>query len=267
MKKILFLMAASMLVGTTMADEQSDAELQLEKEAEAFEKSTAFTDPKAIEALRQRRESVKAARYQNYQKAMEKNGGRTLEAMNPPECKYYSTEGVCSLLNTRISPYPKIAHVNTVLNFRFPKKLGSSTAQYISVYPRKESGYDLKYIDDAANIVADIYVYDMPKTDSPVSVFNNNAILNDEIKRVVWEISQLHPKARFDEEITHACFKDDSKTRFVCFGAEYDSASFDKHNKIEKCYSFALLFAKKTEVLQNSFHQARRRSAEFRKIT
>ena len=67
MKKILFLTAASMLLGTAAADEQRNAELQLEKEAEAFEKSTVSTDPKAIEALRQRREWVKANRYKYYQ--------------------------------------------------------------------------------------------------------------------------------------------------------------------------------------------------------
>ena len=244
MKKFLFLAATSMLLGIAAADEQRDAELQLEKEAEAFEKSTVSTDPKAIEALRQRREWVKANRYKYYQQALKKNGNRILEAMNPPECKYYSTEGVCSWPNTRISPYPKIAHVNTVLNFKFPKKLGSSTAQYISTYSPEELGYSIRYTDDAANIVADIYVYDMPKSYRSVSVFSNDAILVDETKRVVADIYQIHSDARFDEEITPGRFGDSNKTAFLCFGSEYGANGFYKQKTATRCYSFSLLFAK-----------------------
>lgn len=253
MKKFLFLAAAAMLAGHVFGDEQQDAaELQLEKEAESFEKSTAFTDPKAIEALRQRRESVKAARYKYYQQALKQNGDRILKATNPPECKYYSTEGVCSWPNTRISPYPKIAHVNTVLNFRFPAKLGSCTAQNIWTYSPKELGYSIKYEDKTANsiAVADIYIYDMPKSDQPVSIFSNDAILTEEIKRVAAGIYQLHPDARFDDNISRGSFEDVDKTYFLCFGVQFDSKNFNKQNTVERCYSFSLLFSKNQKFIK-----------------
>ena len=245
MKKFMFLAAAAaMLAGTAMADEQSDQELRLEKEAEAFEKSMTSTDPKAIEALRQLEEKTRAARYKYYRQAVEKKGNGILEAVNPPECKYYSTEGVCVWPNTQIGPYPLIAHVNTVLNFRFPKKLGSTTAQFISTYPFKDLGYSIKYVDDAANTVADIYVYDMPKSDTPVSVFNMDAILAEELKRAASDIYQLHPDARFDEDITGANFTDGAKTRFLCFGVEYGTDGFYRQKTVTRCHSFALLFSK-----------------------
>ena len=247
MKKFLFSAAAAMLAGSMMAGDQSAQELQLEKEAEAFEKSTVSTDPKAVEALKQRREWVKANRYKSYQEAIKKKSGLFLSAMNPPECKYYSTEGVCSLPNLQISPYPLIAHVNTALNFKFPKKLGSSTAQYILTYSRS---YSIKYVDDATNTVADIYVYDMPKSNRPVSVFSNDAILADETKRVAADIYHVHPDARFDEEITSGRFNDASKTLFLCFGVEHGANGFYKQKTVTQCYSFTLLFAKNSMIVK-----------------
>lgn len=243
MKKFLFLAAAALLTGTALADEQADAELQLEKEAEAFEKSAVSTDPKAIEALKWRREWTKANRYKYYQQALKKNGDRILEAMNPPECKYYSTEGVCALLNTKISPYPKIAHVNTILNYKFPRKLGGCTAQSITVYPSKDLGYSIKYIDEASNTYADVYVYDMPKSDGPVSIFSIDAILTEEVRRVA-AAYKIYRNVRFDENISRGYFRDSDKTYFLCFGAEFDAPFFNKQNKEERCYSFSLLFSK-----------------------
>ena len=250
MKKFLFLAAVAMLAGYTSADEQTAQEIQLEKEAEAFERSTAFTDPKAIEALRQRRESVKATRYKYYQQALKKNGDRILEAMNPPECKYYSTEGVCSWPNTRISPYPKIAHVNTVLNFKFPNQLSSCKAQSITVYQMEQLGYSIKYVDDAADIFADIYVYDMPQSDSPESIFRNDAILTEELKRVAGEIYQRYPDVRVGKKLSRGCFKDCGQMLFLCFGVEFESEYFNKRHTMMKSYSFALLFAKNQKFIK-----------------
>ena len=218
---------------------QRDLEFKLEKEAEEFQKSMIISDPQKAETWKKSREHVQALRYGYYQKAAAKNGGRVLQAINPPEFTYYSTEAVCSLPNTQIYPYPKIAHVNTILNFKFPKRLGSSTAQYIMTYKTKELGYSIQYLDQEANAVATIYIYDVP-----ISMLKDEMILVEGLRSVAAEINESYPNVSFDGGILRGNFRDNEHTPFLYFRAQFDSDRFNNQNTLIRCRSYAMLFSK-----------------------
>lgn len=251
MKKFLFPAVALMLAaGAAAAAGQNDAGLRLENEAAEFEKklNPVFKDERSAADWKAMRKAALRERYKNYREAAQKSGGRRMiAATNPPECTYYSTEGVCSLPGTVIAPYPRIAHVNTRLDFRFPRELGNFTADRINVYPLKNLGYSIKYFDRADKAVADIYIYDLP-----ASPEGEEAALVRALRSVAAEIgaSPAYRNVRIDERFRRGSFGFGGKNAFLCFFAEFDSRGFNDRNELEKCQSFTLLFAKERKIVK-----------------
>ena len=248
MKKFLFPAAATILAfGVAATDAPSDAELRLERKAAEFEKSLnpTFEDERAAAAWKEARGHAVADRHKSYREVAQKNRNGVIPATNPPECTYYSTEGICGFPRTMITPYPRIAHVNTVLDFRFPRKLAGFEARYIMVYPAKELGYSIKYIDPESQTVADIYIYDLP-----ASAEGEEAVLVRELRNVAAGINATHRNVRLDEKFRTGHFLTGEKNAFLFFLAEFDSGNFNDRNEVVKCQSFTLLSAKNRKFLK-----------------
>ena len=245
MKAFLFFVVAAMLLPWVNAEVQDEQEL--EKEAEKFQKRMTFSDPKAAAAWKKDREQVAAYRLECYEKAAKRTtDGRPIEATNPPECTYYSTEGVCTLPNTRITPYPKIAHVNTVLDFKFPKKLGGCVAQYIQVYGTKELGYSIRYAvpdldaDGYPRTTIDIYIYDMP-----ISMVRADLLAVEQVNMAAAEINScddIYQNIIFDKNINDDNFANGDKLPYFYFYVRFDRPNHK--DVIEKCQSYAMVFSK-----------------------
>ena len=248
MKKFMFLAAAAALTfGAAAADGSNDEELKLEQEFAREEKSMAelLKNEKSAAAWKENRKAVYKLRYEDYRKAAQKDPNGIIQAINPPECTYYSTEGVCILPRTMITPYPKIAHVNTVLDFRFPRKLAGFEARGMMVYPTKELGYSIKYIDPGTKAVADIYIYDLP-----AGAGDEKAALVQELRNVAAGINASYRNARLDERFYNGKFRCGEKNAFIFFFAEFDSPGFNEKHEIAKCQSFSLLLTKNGKILK-----------------
>ena len=248
MKKLLLLATATVLTfAVSAADGRSDEELRLEQEFEREEKFSAemLKNERSAAAWKENRKVTYQARYEGYLKAALQNRNGDIPAMNPPDCTYYSTEGVCILPRTTITPYPKIAHVNTVLDFRFPRRLAGFEARGISVYPTKELGYSIKYIDPKTHTVADIYIYDLP-----ANAGTGDDVLVRELGNVAGEINACHRNVHLDEECSKAHFEYGEKNAFLFFFAEFDSPGFNEKRELVKCQSFTMLMAKKGKFLK-----------------
>ncbi len=242
MKALLFFVVAAMLLPFVKAEEQDEREL--EREAEKFQQRMTFSDPQKAEAWKKSRERVAAYRLECYKKvAGQTTDGRPIEATNPPECTYYSTEGVCTLPGTRITPYPKIAHVNTVLDFKFPKKLGGCEAQYIQVYGTKELGYSIRYAapdldaDGYPHTYADVYIYDMP-----ISMVRADLLAVEQINMAAADINSIYQNVIFDENSSDGIFKNGDKLPYFYFYVQFDKPNHK--NIIEKCQSYVMVFSK-----------------------
>ena len=196
-----------------------------------------FADQSSSEKLKMIRKAANDARYKAYLKARQENKSPVIQTMNPPECKYYSTEGLYTLLSTHISPYPEIAHVNTVLNYKFPKKLGYWVAQDVTVYGRKDMGYSMRYYLDNETW-ADVYIYDMP-----FSMLRENIIIENEMMNVVNEIKEVYQNPEFSKEIANGSFLQDKKLTF-CYLFAHFYRTVQGKNTLQGCKSFVLIFAK-----------------------
>ncbi|MBP5531531.1 MAG: hypothetical protein J6Y54_05835 [Lentisphaeria bacterium] len=248
MKKFLFIAAAIVLAfGTAAANGPDAEELKLEQEFAREEKSMAemLKNERSAAAWKESRKAAYKLRYEDYRKAAQKNPGGVIQAINPPDCAYYSTEGVCILPRTMITPYPKIAHVNTVLDFRFPRRLAGFEARGIMVYPTKEMGYSIKYIDPETKTVADIYIYDLP-----ADAGDEKAALVRELRNVAGGISASYRNARIDERFREGKFRHGEKIAFIFFFAGFDSPGFNDKHELAKCQSFTLLTAKNGKILK-----------------
>ena len=149
-----------MVSGAVYGTEQSRA--QLEKEYERDQAEVEKLKSEKPEVYFKLVESSNKNRLEAYKNVKATASWKPIEAMNPPECKYYSTEGVCAFPRTRVSPYPKIAHVNTGTELMFPAKIGSWTAQDIQVFDVKTAGYSIRYYDPERACHVDIFIYDRP---------------------------------------------------------------------------------------------------------
>jgi hypothetical protein len=188
-------------------------------------------------------EELNAKRYEAYRKAKKKAKGKLIFATNPPECKEYSTEGVCSLLNIEVSPYPEIAHVNTVLNFKFPKKLANCEAQSINTFDEKALGYDIEY--KAPNTKADIYIYDIPLLQKADEAFMTNLAID-----IALGVRDINPNAIFDKEILKKHFDSDNELTYYAFFAEYFSTAFNDEKSLKKCHTFVIVFSKNKKIVE-----------------
>lgn len=257
MKKFLLFAIAGILLCCADAKEQKKPKLTLEQEAEKFHKFSEDADKIAPDTKKRRNK----ARLEAYQKALTKSvGNQMIQAYNPPECKYYSTEGVCTLLNTVISPYPAIAHVNTLLDFKFPKHLGGFTAYYIQVYSPQKLGYSIKYIAPAANCKADVYIYDMP-----LVPLKNEEVLIQELQSAAQAIGQMYQDVKFDGGISRANFLYGNKERFFYFVATYRPRESHPQTTGEKYYSGTVIFSKNQKLIKLRITQTKGNQLSFRK--
>ena len=267
MKALLFFVVAAMLLPFVKAEVQDEQEL--EKEAEKFQKSMIISDPQKAEAWEKSREQVAAYRLECYEKAAKRTtDGRPIEATNPPECTYYSTEGVCTLPNTRITPYPKIAHVNTLLDFKFPKKLGGCVAQYIQVYGTKELGYSIRYAapdldaDGYPQTYADVYIYDMP-----ISMVRADLLAVEQVKLAAAEINNcddIYQNIIFDKNISDGNFENGDKLPYFYFYVQFDAPNHK--NVIEKCQSYTMAFFKNRKFVKFRITQRNGTRESFEKF-
>ena len=222
--------------------------MELEKEAEEYQRRIPpwRSDQKSISGWQKIKEHTCAARYEAYTDAVKKYRGLPIPALNPSECEYYSTEGVCCLPNTTISPYPKIAHVNTVLDFKFPCQLGEFSAKYINVYPSEEYGYSIRYSGPSEKIFADLYIYNIP-----AAVRNKDNFLEEELLSVADEINAVRQNAQFDEGISLGNFGNREKTLFLYFYATFDTPELSEERKeITRSHSFSMLFSKNQKFIK-----------------
>ena len=204
-----------MVSGAVYGTEQSRAQLEKEYERDQAEvEKLKSQNPAVYFKLVENRNQKRMENYKNIRATA--RWGR-INAQNPPECKYYSTEGVCVFPFTFISPYPKIAHVNTVTELMFPPKIGSWTAQGIQVYDAGKAGYSIRYYDPERSCHVDIFIYDRP-----FDMKSELAVLNDEIIAVAKEIYQSYENAKFDKSVSSGKFADSSEL-YVSFFGQYRS--------------------------------------------
>ena len=221
----------------SVAPQISDAEARLEKEYEkwkALDEESKKRNPKTYLGLVKKANDARLKAYKNARAKLGEKAVMT-QAKNPYECKYYSTEGICSLPLTLISPYPAIAHVNTVLNYKFPKQLADCKAAFIQVYDTKEAGYSIRYTAPDTGI--DVYIYDMP-----LSMYKEELLIVDQLYVVSRQIPMHSHNIVFDKNISEGQFKNGNKLKYYFFYAQFEGSNFGKANA--KSNSFALVFAK-----------------------
>ena len=217
----------------------TEDKIQLEKEYEQQLKRDEDFKKANPEIYNKLKQQAQKARLNAYQKAAEAKPEQSIPAFNPPECKYYSTEGVCTLPRTIITPFPKIAHVNTVLNFKFPKQLGDCVAQYIDVYP-KSSGYTIRY--EKKDVIINIFIYDMP-----ISMYKKELQYVDQLSRTARQIQQLYPNAVLDEKIWENNFADGDK--FLYFYAQFAEENTSTNSSSNR-HSYAMIFSKNQKFIK-----------------
>ena len=251
MKKIFVLLAGALLICGLKAEVPGSQELSLEQKADKYHETMNEADKKYPANKKLREEARLAA----YKKASEKRDeNKLITALNPPECKYYSTEGICCWPATIISPYPEIAHVNTLLNFKFPKYLANYTAQGIHVYSQKQLGYSIKYWNTEENVVADVYIYDIP-----LEPLKHDLIMVREAQRMAQEIIKVHQDVRFITEILKGHFIYGDKTTFWYFIAHL------KVSDPASQYSGAVIFSKNQKFIKIRISQIHGTLDSFRK--
>lgn len=229
----------------TSAKEQDEQLLKMEQEylrLQEFEESLK-KDPAAYEAYQKQRQEAHQARINAYEKAVEAMGNnlRMIQAINPIEGKYYSTEGLYTFPFTVIAPYPEIAHVNTVLNYKFPKRLGNTMAQFVQVY-NPESGYSIRYY--APNTYIDIFIYDVPS-----SVKKEDALIIDQLLQVSKTMWRTYKSVKIEDVLLYS-FKGDDKLRGLGFFAQFESANFDFSGEMKTYQSWAMVFIKKQKFIK-----------------
>ena len=241
MKKSLVFIGIGIFICCIKAQDINKQALTLEQKAEKYHQKMA-EDDKKFPALKKSREE---ARLTAYKKAAEKiRKAQWINAVNPPECKYYSTEGICRLLATKISPYPEIAHVNTSLDYKFPKKLAGYTAQYITVFSSQELGYSIRYTDADQMLKVDVYIYDIP-----LLPLQTEHILVRELQGAAREIMETYRDVRFETPIEKSRFLLKKQMEFLFFLVQFGDA---KHRQITgvKNYSVAMIFAKNQKFIK-----------------
>ena len=240
-----------MVSGAVYGTEQSRA--QLEKEYERYQQEVEKLKSQNPAVYFKLVESRNKKRMENYKYIRATARWGRINAQNPPECKYYSTEGVCVFPFTFISPYPKIAHVNTVTELMFPPKIGSWTAQGIQVYDTGKAGYSIRYYDQARLCHVDVFIYD-----SPPSKKKDIEVLTLEIISVAKQLYQSYTNTKLDNDITFG--KIDNNP-------EYCASFFGQYQFPDgrKCDTFALVFLRNQKFVKIRISQEGMNRPEFEK--
>ena len=242
MKKLSVFVAVGIFICCAKVQGGSSQMPALEQEAEKYHQKMSEVDKKFPD-LKKSRQKERLAAYKKAAGKIKEN--QWIDAINPPECKYYSTEGICRLLGTRIAPYPEIAHVNTILDYKFPKKLAGSTAQYIVVYSTQKLGYSIRYEDLDQMIKTDVYIYDIPPV--PLKI---EYILQGELQNAAREITNVYRDVRFETKIEKSNFLLGEQKDFWFFVARLGASKSRPQVTDEKNYSAAMIFAKNQKFIK-----------------
>ena len=175
-------------------------------------------------------------------------------AYNPPECKYYSTEGLYTLPMTLISPYPAIAHVNTVLNYKFPGQLADCKAMFVQVYDTPAAGYSIRY--SAPDTYIDVYIYDIP-----FFIPGDELLAAIELQGVAKQISMHSKNTVFDKDISEGRFKNGNKLKYFYFYAQLEGRPLSTTDK--KSHTLALVFDKNRKFVKFRITQKNSSRKEF----
>ena len=225
-------------------------EIRFEKEYEQQLKREENLKKSRPEIYDNLKRSANEARLKAYQKVIESRGeqAQAINAINPPECKYYSTEGLYTLPSTIIAPYPLIAHVNTALDFKFPRLLGNCTGEYVRVYP-SPNGYSIRY--SKPNVKADIYIYDMP-----FSMYKDEVLICQTLLETANTVRSINPNVIFDSKISLGNFTNGDKSKYFYFYMQY----------AENDFSYAMIFSKNRKFIKFRISQSGCNKVEFEKF-
>ena len=240
-----------MVSGAVYGTEQSRAQLEKEYERDQAEVEKLKSQNPAV--YFKLVESRNKKRMENYKYIRATARWGRINAQNPPECKYYSTEGVCVFPFTFISPYPKIAHVNTVTELMFPPKIGSWTAQGIQVYDTGKAGYSIRYYDQARLCHVDVFIYD-----SPPSKKKDIEVLTLEIISVAKQLYQSYTNTKLDNDITFGKI-DNNPEYCASFLGQYQFPDG------RKCDTFALVFLRNQKFVKIRISQEGMNRSAFEK--
>lgn len=242
MKKILFLVTTTMLLSVSYAAQTSIQSIEVNGNIENIKE-------------------INEKRLEAYNNAKNQNGRYFISANNPPECADYSTEGICSLLNTRINGFPKNGHINTILNYKFPNTIGDYTAKCIYVYSPRELGYSIKYINNKSEITLDIYVYDPTGTD-----IVDETYLKRHTESLAEGIIAVHQNVTFDKNYIIENFENDSGLKYYGFYASFYSNHFNLENKMKECQTFTMLFTNNKKLIKFRITQNDAKKEAFKKL-
>lgn len=225
-------------------------EIKFEKEYEQQLKREENLKKSRPEIYDNLKRSANEARLKAYQKVIESRGGQaqTINAINPPECKYYSTEGLYTLPSTLIAPYPLIAHVNTALDFKFPRLLGSCIGEHVQVYP-SSNGYSIRY--SKPNVKADIFISNMP-----FSMYKDEVLLCQNLSETANAVRSINPNVIFDSKISLGNFTNGDKSKYFYFYMQY----------AENDFSYAMIFSKNRKFIKFRISQSGCNKVEFEKF-
>lgn len=207
-------------------------------------------------------------------KTLKKNNKERLEAYknarkyysqiytdNPPECVDYSTEGVCSLPNTYINGFPNKGHVNTILNYKFPKNIANYTAKFIFVYNTECLGYSIKYESAESDVIIDISIYG-PSTATEI----DEAFLKEHTQQIALGVKTVSPNAVFENNYIIESFKNDANIKCYGFFASIYPSMFDMENKKRNSETFALLFSKNGKIIKFRITENNSEKESFKKL-
>lgn len=240
MKKLLIFITTTVLLGSLNAMQNSVTPIETNSNIEEIKDNN-----------KTRLEAYTNARKYYYQ----------IQTHNPPECVDYSTEGVCSLPNTDINGFPNKGHVNTILNYKFPKNIANYTAKYIVVYNTEYLGYSIKYESAESDVIIDIYIYG-PSTATEI----DEAFLKEHTQQVALDVKTVSPNAVFEKNYIIESFKNDANIKYYGFFASIYPSWFDMENKKGNSETFALLFSKNGKIIKFRITQKNSEKESFKKL-